>query len=199
MYIHLQTSKYSDTGSSDINYFPNSIKAFGLPMKDGIVLLPNVSQSTISTPSTSSTPSFAPSKFESFTIWILNPGRIIYRKISDHIFRSSNTSTKRLVVDGFCGLGGNVIQFALSPQCSKVIAIDNDAAMLACARRNAQIYGVEHKIEFIEIDFFEYTRKRTDSQPDVPVDYVFLSPPWGGPSYRHDEIFDLEKMEPHSG
>lgn len=121
------------------------------------------------------------------------------RKISDHILRSSNAPTKRLVVDGFCGLGGNAIQFALSPQCSKVIAIDNDAAMLACARHNAQIYGVEDKIEFIEIDFFEYTKKRTDSQSDVPIDYVFLSPPWGGPSYIHDAIFDMEKMEPHSG
>lgn len=36
-----------------------------------------------------------------------------------------------------------------------VIAIDIDPVKLYCARNNAKIYGVEHKIDFILGDFFE--------------------------------------------
>mgnify|MGYP000216277699 CR=1 FL=1 len=49
------------------------------------------------------------------------------------------------------------------------------------------IYGVEDRIEFIVGDYFEVVKY---IRPDV----IFLSPPWGGPEYLNQEIFDLSKM-----
>eukprot|EP00300_Choanocystis_sp_HF-7_P014857 c18855_g1_i3.p1 GENE.c18855_g1_i3~~c18855_g1_i3.p1 ORF type:complete len:207 (-),score=49.04 c18855_g1_i3:17-637(-) len=58
-----------------------------------------------------------------------------------------------VVVDAFCGVGGNTIQFALV--CDHVIAIDIHPARLEMARHNAEVYGVANKVDFICGDFFE--------------------------------------------
>lgn len=76
-----------------------------------------------------------------------------------------------VIIDAFCGVGGNTIQFALT--CHYVIAIDIDPVRLECARHNARIYGVEDRIEFICGDFMTLI-------PKLKADAVFLSPPWGG-------------------
>jgi len=90
-----------------------------------------------------------------------------------------------VVVDAFCGVGGNAIQFALT--CARVIAVDIDREKVAMARNNAKVYGVENKIEFIVGDFFKLA-------PSLKADVVFLSPPWGGPRYAYQEVFDLKLM-----
>ena len=90
-----------------------------------------------------------------------------------------------VVIDGFAGCGGNTIAFART--CAHVIAIDNDRARLEMARHNAGIYGVAHKIEFIHGDFCALA-------PTLKADVVFLSPPWGGPTYADAEKFDLKTM-----
>ncbi|CAD5111419.1 DgyrCDS728 [Dimorphilus gyrociliatus] len=92
-----------------------------------------------------------------------------------------------VIVDAFCGAGGNTIQFALT--CKRVIAIDIDPVKLKCAKNNAKIYGVEDKIEFIQGDFLKV-------YPTLKCDVAFLSPPWGGPEYSNTDVFDLEKIEP---
>ena len=43
-----------------------------------------------------------------------------------------------LIVDGFCGVGGNAIQFAFT--CERVIAIDIDPQKIAMARHNAGLF-----------------------------------------------------------
>lgn len=93
-----------------------------------------------------------------------------------------------LIVDAFCGAGGNAIQFAF--KCERVIAIDIDAEKIALARHNAAVYGVEDRIEFIIGDFLEVA-------PTLKADVVFLSPPWGGPNYTHTSTFQLEDMKPN--
>ena len=90
-----------------------------------------------------------------------------------------------IVLDAFCGVGGNAIQFALT--CGRVIAVDIDKDKIAMARHNARVYGVEHKIDFIVGDFFQVV-------PYIKADVVFLSPPWGGPMYVNQKVFDLKKM-----
>jgi len=90
-----------------------------------------------------------------------------------------------IVLDAFCGVGGNAIQFALT--CGRVIAVDIDKNKISMARHNARVYGVEHKIDFIVGDFFQIV-------PYIKADVVFLSPPWGGPEYVNQEVFDLKKM-----
>ncbi|KAM3960755.1 trimethylguanosine synthase 1 [Aphomia sociella] len=90
-----------------------------------------------------------------------------------------------VVLDAFCGAGGNTIQFALT--CKKVIAVDIDPLKIEMAKHNAQVYGVADRIEFIEGDFFELAHT-------LHADMVFLSPPWGGPSYSQNSSYDLETM-----
>ncbi|KZT10193.1 S-adenosyl-L-methionine-dependent methyltransferase [Laetiporus sulphureus 93-53] len=114
-----------------------------------------------------------------------------------------------VIVDAFCGVGGNAIAFART--CERVIAIDNSPVRLALARHNAAIYGVADRIEFIIADFLSFARtlaeiqdfhnssQRTDeaatetssltsSTKSRKIDVVFLSPPWGGPSYLTDTL-----------
>src|SRR5260370_13194009 len=83
--------------------------------------------------------------------------------------------------------------------CNVVIAIDNSPVRLALARHNAVIYGVQDRIEFVLADFPSFVRSlqttsiarngSTEGPNGVRsrlsslVDVVFLSPPWGGPSY----------------
>lgn len=66
-----------------------------------------------------------------------------------------------------------------------VIAIDIDPKKIEMARHNATIYGVQDKIEFIVGDYFDLVE-------GLKADVVFLSPPWGGPDYMRNEIYDLE-------
>jgi len=103
-------------------------------------------------------------------------------KIAKHIADKCRCG---LVLDGFCGVGGNAIQFAMN--CDRVIAVDIDPEKIAMARHNARVYGVEDKIEFIVGDFFKIV-------PNLKADVVFLSPPWGGPKYLNQEVFDLKLM-----
>lgn len=84
-----------------------------------------------------------------------------------------------VIVDPFAGCGGNVIQFAMT--CHMVYAIDIDPLKLACARQNARVYGVEDRIEWILGDAKLIL-------PKIQADVVFLSPPWGGPSYLSQKV-----------
>ncbi|KAM1312823.1 hypothetical protein ACFX2F_016932 [Malus domestica] len=96
-----------------------------------------------------------------------------------------------VIIDCFTGVGGNSIQLA---QISKhVIAIDIDPTKIDYAQRNAAIYGVDDRIDFITGDFFRLA-------PKLKADTVFLSPPWGGPGYAKVETYDMKTMlKPHDG
>lgn len=68
----------------------------------------------------------------------------------------------------------------------QVIALDTSPTRLALARHNAQIYGVADRIEFILSDYISFANSILPSSSTAAVrkiDVVFLSPPWGGPSY----------------
>ncbi|CAH6777333.1 trimethylguanosine synthase [Phodopus roborovskii] len=107
-------------------------------------------------------------------------------KIAEHIAgRVSQSFECDIIVDAFCGVGGNTIQFALTGK--RVIAIDIDPVKIDLARNNAEVYGIADKIEFICGDFLLLA-------PCLKADVVFLSPPWGGPDYATAEIFDIRTM-----
>lgn len=93
-----------------------------------------------------------------------------------------------------------------------MIALDTSPTRLALARHNATIYGVADRIEFILGDYISFAQSlisqpatETNDQlstnsdsPDPrkkrrkhPIDVVFLSPPWGGPSYLNGSTLDL--------
>ena len=121
-------------------------------------------------------------------------------------------ANKGILIDAFAGAGGNAIAFARSGRWNRVYAIEKDAKMLACAKHNAAVYGVEDKISWFEGDCFEIIQKELADVGEFAV--IFASPPWGGgyitvsllsqaelqagPGYRSDTIFDLSSMQPYS-
>ncbi|NXD95278.1 TGS1 synthase, partial [Chaetorhynchus papuensis] len=107
-------------------------------------------------------------------------------KIAEHIaVRVSQSFNCDIIVDAFCGVGGNAIQFALTSK--RVIAIDIDPEKLRLARHNAEVYGVAEHIDFLCGDFMALAG-------GLRADVVFLSPPWGGPDYATAETFDIQTM-----
>ncbi|XP_076463011.1 uncharacterized protein LOC143295276 [Babylonia areolata] len=108
-------------------------------------------------------------------------------KIAEHIAERCQCN---IIVDAFCGAGGNAIQFAFT--CERVIAIDIDPEKLRLAKNNAEVYGVADRIEFILGNFL-------DLAPSLVADVVFLSPPWGGPEYLNTEIYDLNSVQDLEG
>ncbi|WWD20242.1 hypothetical protein CI109_104718 [Kwoniella shandongensis] len=104
-----------------------------------------------------------------------------------------------LIVDAFCGVGGNAIEFAKT--CERVIAIDNDLTRLKLARHNALHHGVADRIEFILGDFTEFARTYAARDRGESIDVVFLSPPWGGIDYLNtpSPTFPLSAILPIHG
>lgn len=94
----------------------------------------------------------------------------------------------RVVVDAFCGSGGNAIAFAVQHQDCYVVAIDLDPTKIENARHNAGVYRVADRIEFVCADCLELLPRLHC------VDVLFLSPPWGGPAAMRDKTFDLSTM-----
>ncbi|KAJ3344064.1 Trimethylguanosine synthase [Gonapodya sp. JEL0774] len=101
--------------------------------------------------------------------------------------KGEGASSSATVIDAFCGTGGNAIQFAA--RFARVIAIDIDELKLQCASENARIYGVTDRIEFIHGNCLDIIPTLTH-----PSSIIFLSPPWGGPSYQSQSIFDLSSI-----
>lgn len=91
-------------------------------------------------------------------------------------------SATLLVVDAFCGAGGNAIQFALAG--AHVIGVDCNQERLGMAKHNAAVYEVKDYIDFIHADWYTVCGL-------IRADAVFLSPPWGGPDYLSQPTYDL--------
>ncbi|GFH24656.1 uncharacterized protein HaLaN_22491 [Haematococcus lacustris] len=62
------------------------------------------------------------------------------------------------------------------------------AKRAAMAQHNAGVYGVGHKVEVLCADFFA-------AAPTLVADTIFVSPPWGGPSYKCDAFQVLQPAE----
>lgn len=98
-----------------------------------------------------------------------------------------------VILDGFCGAGGNLIQFARRSELITVIGCDIDLQKIKFAKNNAKVYGVENQCEFIVGDFRDMVKSFKDSR----VDAVFLSPPWGGVDYLSTQNYSLSAMKPN--
>ena len=96
----------------------------------------------------------------------------------------------------------------------EVVALDTSPTRLALARHNATIYGVADRIEFILADYLDFARSYEMRSPSARLfDVVFLSPPWGGPSYMSapdgksedvdnatpQNVYSLKNIEPIPG
>ena len=112
-------------------------------------------------------------------------------KLARYIAKRCIKKDTFLILDPFCGVGGNSIAFAFVSNQVQVIAVDINPAKVEMAKHNAKIYGVENRINFIVDDFFNVV-----NYLPLKVDFVFLSPPWGGPDYAKAENFALSMMNP---
>ncbi|KAK5172877.1 putative diacylglycerol O-acyltransferase tgs1 [Saxophila tyrrhenica] len=117
----------------------------------------------------------------------------VANKVAEHVATAPESRTQ--LIDAFAGAGGNTIAFALSGRWERIFAVEKDPKVLACAKHNAEVYGVANKIWWIEGDVFEMMKSRLKFQGKDTV--VFGSPPWGGPTYTDFEVFDLGMMEPY--
>jgi predicted RNA methylase len=112
-----------------------------------------------------------------------------------------------VLLDAFCGCGGNAVQFART--CGRVIAVDLDPLRLEMARHNSHIYGVSDKIDFVLGDVVSLAHSgrlvslllaarqkllkegrsgKCTVSCAPPADVVFLAPPWGGPEYSKMKV-----------
>lgn len=85
-----------------------------------------------------------------------------------------------VILDLFCGAGGNAIQFALAgleeegqeleKPTTRVIALDIDPDKIEYARHNARIYGVEERIHFLVGDAVEFVKdwNKAKAERDAP-------------------------------
>lgn len=117
----------------------------------------------------------------------------IARHIAERFAKSFTGNGHYLVVDGFCGVGGNLIQFACSSPFVRVIGCDINLERLKMAKHNAKIYGVAHRCEFILGDFMQIM----ETLKNRKIDAVFLSPPWGGVEYQNKKRYSLDNMTPN--
>ena len=106
-------------------------------------------------------------------------------EISEYISSIIPDAPNSSILDGFCGCGGNVIYF--SKYFKKVFANDLFESKINMTKNNAKIYECPDNIQYFNKDYFEL------NLDNEKIDYVFLSPPWGGPEYKKDKIYSLKK------
>ncbi|EAQ92713.1 hypothetical protein CHGG_00948 [Chaetomium globosum CBS 148.51] len=148
----------------------------------------------------------------------VTPEPVAIKVAKDMPSHNHSTPRKSTIIDIFAGAGGNTIAFALSEKWDRVIGIEKDAATLACAQHNAAVYGVADAITWVHGDCLDFLARLKDHangtskgkgkgkkkeldpflQLDVSSTVIFASPPWGGVSYRDQDVFDLSTMEPYN-
>lgn len=105
---------------------------------------------------------------------------VTHEPIAKHI--SDVCKEAKVVMDGFAGAGGNVIQFAHN---FKTIGVEIDPARIEMLKNNAKIYGVENNINCVQGDFLQVAKEQG------PIDVIFMSPPWGGPDYVKSKKYNI--------
>ncbi|UKJ88084.1 hypothetical protein MACJ_000527 [Theileria orientalis] len=117
------------------------------------------------------------------------------------------------ILDGFCGIGGNLVHFANNFDFSMGVELDENRVKIC--ENNLRVYEVSGTYEVINDDFFKFAEEFLEdpkayfetkvNRPDLyrgdqtQFDWVFLSPPWGGSNYKgsnNDEIYVLEEYFP---
>ncbi|KAI9786795.1 MAG: hypothetical protein M1816_007803 [Peltula sp. TS41687] len=118
----------------------------------------------------------------------------VANKIAEHVAQFT-PANKTILIDAFSGAGGSTIAFAKSNRWSQVIAMDHEPNVMQCAKHNACIYQTDTPIMWVLGDVYEDLPTLPASARKSAV--VFASPPWGGPGYRSDEVFNLMTMHPY--
>jgi hypothetical protein len=105
-----------------------------------------------------------------------------------------------VVLDGFCGVGGNLIQF--SKKCGFCIGNDLDEVKQEYTLHNAQIYNCLDRVQVLNKDYLQLNEEDFNYPADIPnpaIDAIFLSPPWGGTGYNLLNEYTLDLIFPDFG
>ena len=103
---------------------------------------------------------------------------MLSRRLAEHLAKGA-PNQKTILIDMFAGAGGNVIAFARSGRWERIYAVERDPQAIACAKHNAEVYGVANLITWFQEDCFKAIKKpEIKAIRDQAV--VFASPPWGG-------------------
>ena len=106
-------------------------------------------------------------------------------EISEYIASIIPNSNNSTILDAFCGCGGNTI--SLSKKFKNVIANDLYQEKINMTKNNTKVYNCPDNIIYSVNDFLKLNLKGEN------IDYVFLSPPWGGPEYKNETVYSLKK------
>ena len=106
-------------------------------------------------------------------------------EISEYMASIIQDSPNSTILDAFCGCGGNVISF--SKKFKKVFANDLFQEKINMTKNNTKIYNCPNNIVYYTNDFLKLNLGKEK------IDYVFLSPPWGGPEYKNETAYSLKK------
>ena len=93
------------------------------------------------------------------------------------------------ILDGTANVGGDVINFGLNPNVSRVVAIEINPDTFAMLENNIRVYGLAEKIQAIQGNSLDIIGKCADGEH---FDILFLDAPWGGTSYKTQKFLDLE-------
>lgn len=143
--------------------------------------------------------------------------------IADHVAQrvastgsdNNNNTNPKIILDAFCGMGGNGIAFGKIPSISLVVCVDIDRTKLRMAAYNATLYDIPpEKIVFVEGSSLfilehcyrdgvleDFTGKPMPEMVPTErcggfliggigllpkrIDAVFMDPPWGGVDYNN--------------
>ena len=103
-----------------------------------------------------------------------------------------NTKTG-LVLDVFCGCGGNSISFA--KKIRNVISIDIDESKLNLLQHNSRVYDTCMNIECICADAYVFLRQNVNILKGR-VDVILLAPPWGNDYVSSSNFYDIKNSFP---
>jgi hypothetical protein len=100
----------------------------------------------------------------------------LYSATPEVLARDFVRGARGVALDAGCGLGSLTLALAAEPAITRVIAVDNNARRLGCAKHNAGLYGLAGRIEFRLGDVVEELSKER-------CDVLVADPPWGGRDY----------------
>ncbi len=88
-----------------------------------------------------------------------------------------------------CALGITVIQ--LAKKLEYVYGIDMDTERIISAKKNAQLYGVQNKTEFIQGNVLDEILLKS-----IQAEVAILDPDWSAGSNKKEHVADLEMTQP---
>ena len=107
--------------------------------------------------------------------------------ISEHL--AKKLAKYKTGVELCCALGMTVIQ--LAKKLEYVYGIDMDKERIVSAKKNAQLYGVQNKTEFIQGNVLDENLLK-----NIQAEVAILDPDWSAGDNKKEHVAELEMTQP---